>query len=373
MFIKYGSTVNLKQFSSTLSNHILNRPFKAIVTGTLKVHGMGVGIHISHEREVNIQVHDSSVDFEGEIEYGGWRDFSKKHMDVFKTFASLVILPEDGVLCISGEFYGGKVQTTGSLAYAPKMGVYIYDVSIKTPNPDFIPTQNQNRKNSKWKKQKLNSSILKDLITDVELYIAEDVYTVSHVLGQENMSYKAMAKLFESDVAKLEQNCPFGAIVNPDGNLIAEGLVYTVHLPAMGPTEYFPAQNGFSTKFKVKGKLHKRKSGNTLTGVDNGPLNEWALESDALSNDRLQQMFDVLHKEDGFVPGLTCLFADNVMADIEKECYVFLEDEKYKNVTRYLITQSIRKPIVSWYKGAFKEAFVKELAALTELHKNKIS
>jgi len=53
MFIKYGSTKNLKQFAKTLSKHTNGSDFTCDVVGTVKVHGMGVGFTIDADnREV---------------------------------------------------------------------------------------------------------------------------------------------------------------------------------------------------------------------------------------------------------------------------------------------------------------------------------
>jgi len=245
--------------------------------------------------------------------------------------------------------------------------MYIFDISIKSPNVNFDVTKNQTPLNLPWNSIKLPMEQFNSKVSTQPIYFSECIWTTKHTIN--TTSYSNLKELFDRDVADIETNCPFGTIVNPDGNGVAEGIVYTATLPAVSASEYCGPKEVCDTKFKVKGTLHKRKPGHTLTGVDNAPLNDWALESDALSNDRLMQMFDAIHKDVGFVTGMNGEFLTSVLNDIEKECYVFLDNPEYCNITPFLIRTALRKPIAKWYRNQFEETFTKEISELAELHR----
>lgn len=367
MFFNFGSVPNAKQFINGLQGHFAGTVTTFTLTGTVKVHGMGVGINISAKGDVTFQTHDMKVDLDGDKPFSGWRDYAKT---IEKKFSHLKDwLVDDEFLVISAEFFGGKVQTTGSAAYAPRQGLYIFGVCIKAPNSDFDPDRPEGKGNQRYSTSEIKMEHLKNTFKDsTEIHLSENFVLREHVL-RSDISYKDLNEILNNDVKRIEESCPVGRVINPDGNLIAEGFVYTASLPVVPASEFLPGRKAKKVWFKVKGDKHKRKSGNTLTGVDNDPLNAWALESDALSNDRLQQWFDKLHKEDGYVSGLNAKFIELVMADIEKECYVFLDDYKYDLVTPFLIEQSLRAPISKWYKKTLSGEFSEEIKALADMYK----
>lgn len=371
MFFKYSSTPNLKQFAKHVSKYKDVPDLEIKVKGTVKLHGMGVGVNVNRNGDVTFQTHDGPVDHNGETSYTGWRDWSKTIESTFSFLGKLLLSNEenpDSCFVVSAEFFGGKTQTTGSAALAPREGIYIYKMCIKTPNPEYDPSSTK-KSNKRFLTRVLGLENTGHWFTDHNIHLSTEFLTVEHVLTNKDIDYRSLELLFNHDVSKIELDCPVGKVINFDGNRIAEGYVYVAEMPELPATEYVGAKPTHTTAFKVKGKLHKRKPGNTLTGVTNAPLNSWVLESEALSNDRLQQFFDKLHKEAGLVTGLAHEFKSLVMADIKKECYVFLDDPDYVNVTDLLITSSLGRPIVNWYKKTLNETFADDLKALEDEHR----
>lgn len=306
------------------------------------MHGMGASVVIT-DGEVEYQTHDVPIDVNDDGFYGAGKFFSACE-SVFKE-----MYKHYGVknLVITGEICGGKVQVTGSMAYAPAMWFVVFDVSSFEINDNFNEARPVDKNNRKFIKTPL----------PIEPIVSNNIISINNfpsfnLTVPVDISYQELKLITDNQVKSIEDNCPVGELLNPDGNLICEGIVYTYDLPEY-TTIHGSKRKAKRERMKAKGEKHKRKAGVTHTGIENKPFNDWAIESQALSNDRLQQMFDELMLVNEPSPRLVGEYVDKVLADIEKECYCFLDKEAYSNITDYLVKQALRKPIGNYFKREF--------------------
>jgi len=303
-FIKYPSIQNLKNATHDLMKNCglssLNLP-TINLKGTVKIHGTNAGICI---RKDSVTAQSRNRIITPEDDNAGFASFVKEHEDVLSELKGHV--SEDETLVLFGEWCGGNIQDGVGVTDMPKTFV-VFSCRIYEDGSEGV-FECDNNHITECIKNRFNGS----------LYSIKDFKTFEYTL---DLSSQESINGLNDFTLAVEKECPVALALNPEGNLVGEGIVW----------EGFYKDCLF--KFKHKGDKHQRGSGSKSVKVKTS-LSDSQLKAVkdfleiAVSNDRLLQGKEYLTEI-----GLDCEAVENTgeyikwfMKDINKECKAELED-----------------------------------------------
>lgn len=399
MHIGYGSTKNAKQAWSEINRHfkgVSDQNAVATTTATVKVHGMGAGIVLDGKSQ-QYQTHEVSIitvpnermgctpeDMPNMKEYYGFAHWALSYSSVWDEIYTLLHTDEYPIVRVIGEWTGYDVQTNGSMAWAPNKHFIVFGVECLQVNEDFDPKKNQGTGNEPY--NKIQRAFPYDLFTTAtyeriaderKLYTIESFGTIEGMITPgylKEATWGDFKDQVEGLMLRVEENCPVGALLNPGGTLHGEGLVWSVWLPEVSYSMVFPGKAPIEGirparmfKFKHRGEKHKRRQGHTAIGAGSKALNDWCVESGALHNDRLEQIWEKLvrlrYGDEAVTPSpRDCgIYHNLVMQDIWKECMCYEKDFTDEGTWSFdYLNAILRKPIYNYFRPRYDEAYPSE-------------
>lgn len=326
MFHKYPSTDQIKSVVKQIKKYTPIHEIKPVeITGTVKIHGTNGGVTVTKDGKVSAQSRNRELTLMSDN--AGFCAFVDANKSNFSSLVENLQLEEDQLLKIYGEWCGGNIQSGVGVSGMTKAFV-VFSAAIATGDElTFISL---------------------DRVADV-VDEANNIYLISkfgeYKYELDIMSQESINGLEELTL-NVEEKCPVAQQLNPNGNLIGEGLVWTGSI----------AGNFF--KFKHKGSKHARGGGSKKVSVSSGysPDQIEAVKyflSIALSNDRLMQGLEYLNEmglDDS--PKNTGTFLKWVSQDIMKECKEELAD---LYLTHQLEWKNVVKEIMKGSKSFYQE------------------
>jgi len=327
VFNKYTSIQNYKaaekDFLKNLGRGSLDKPTVKL-KGTVKVHGTNAGINIK-KNSVTAQSRNRSISIDDDN--AGFASFVEENKDKFASLSGNIC--EDETLTIFGEWCGGNIQKCVGVTGMPKSFI-VFGVQIFNDNEEgFIDCDIDH--------------VINDLKNDIDnLYSILDFKTFEYTLdmnSQESIDWISELTL------TVEKECPVAKVLNPDGNLVGEGVVWE------------GVFNNCVLRFKHKGEKHRRGSGSKKLKVSNNFTDEQMqaiaiFSSIAMTKDRLLQGKEYISEMFGEAenPKHTGDFIKWFMKDILKECAIEIESlEKDHGVTFKMVQGDIAKTARNFY------------------------
>lgn len=319
MFIKYPSIDNLKTVKKDIQKLTGVEVTPSIhFKGTVKIHGTNAGVTVSNTEEVFYQSRNRLLSLDNDN--AGFCEFASSRKDIFvdlyRTFNWFDLFGvEVRYVTFFGEWCGGNIQKGVGVSGMDKTfilfgvgGSYFEDGEIKTLH------------------RKIYSDYPEMGILNIDNFQTFEI-------DLDIMSQDSLDEL-ERLTLQVEEECPVGTKLNPYGNGIGEGIVWTGYY------------KGCSLTFKHKGQKHQRGGGSKKVSVGSGyspeqvqAVNKFCEE--ALTEDRLLQGVEYL-KEMGMGTEMKNMgqYMKWVNQDILKECKVGIEelethsDIKWKNLVK---------------------------------------
>lgn len=321
MFMKYPSIENVKQVRKEIYKiYGLNSP-KFELKGTVKVHGTNAGINITQD---GIYAQSRNRELTLESDNAGFCNFVEANKELLKPLQRTTGVIRE-CITVYGEWCGGNIQKGVGVTDMPKSFIVF---GMKITNGDY----------EEW----IDHTVFKDLEIP-NTYIIEDFGVYEYILDFNSSTF------FEdlmNITLEVEKECPVAKQLNPEGNLVGEGVVWT-----------FNTDNKFF-KFKVKGDKHSRGSG-SKTVKPSKVYTEEALKdiqdffSVALSVDRLEQGKEYLVEmglDDS--PKNTGEYLKWINKDIIKECNVEISDLYTKHEVEWKdIQKDVTKTARNYFLG----------------------
>lgn len=303
MFIKYPSIDHLKTVKKNLMRYNnLNDLTNIQLTGTVKIHGTNAGFTLTKDDSFHVQSRNRNLSLESDN--AGFCQWVVSHKEVIEpTLTDILSGGDYDSVTVYGEWCGGNIQKNVGVSGADKHFIVFSVMVTSGSSTKFIPVSTFNT----------NEIPNCELITDFETYTYSlDLTSQESVDGLNTLTID------------VENECPVAKKLNPEGNLVGEGIVWTGEV------------NGRFFMFKHKGEKHSRGGGSKKVSVSEN-YSEEALSdlkdflSIALSVDRLKQGVEYL-EEMGLdtSPKSTGEFLKWVSKDIIKECSSEVSD-LYKN------------------------------------------
>lgn len=271
MFFKYPSIDQLKQVKYDLQKivGVGNLP-KLSLTGTVKIHGTNGGVTITRDEDLFVQSRNRVLTKDSDN--AGFCNFVEGNYDYFESTRQKLCnqYSELDIFTIYGEWCGGNVQK---------------GVGVTGMEPTFIIFSVRGRENEEGDPIYIP---LDAILSSPEnnIFKITDFKQFSYDL---DLSCEDSIKGLQDITLSVEEECPVAKALNPEGNLVGEGLVWT--------TNY----NGKHFKFKHKGEKHARGGGSRKVKASES-YSEQQIEAinrfceKALSEDRLLQGVEYLQE-----------------------------------------------------------------------------
>lgn len=323
MFYKFPSIENLKQVRKELVKIYgqFNVP-KVNLKGTVKIHGTNAGINITSS-SVSAQSRSRAISIESDN--AGFCNFVEDNREEFSKLQG-ELFNDHTCLTIYGEWCGGNIQKGVGVTGMDKTFVVFAARLTDTNTEDSSWLDHSFVANYKLPNTYLIEDFDQFESTDFDINSQDDIDNLTSITLQ------------------VESECPVAKKLNPDGNLVGEGIVWS-----------FETDN-HHFMFKVKGDKHSRGSGSKTVKVKEvyseqvlSDLNKFF--TIALTVDRLEQGKEYLQElglDDS--PKNTGEYLKWVSKDVLKECSVELS-ELYKD--HGIEWKDVQKDIVATARNHF--------------------
>tara|TARA_R110000851_G_scaffold187318_1_gene337130 strand:+ start:37981 stop:38958 length:978 start_codon:yes stop_codon:yes gene_type:complete len=303
MFVKYPSIDNLRTVIKEQKKFNPLSLSKTIsLEGTTKIHGTNAGVTVDLVRNCSFQSRNRILSVDDDN--FGFASFASGNQDFFKRMADRVDYKDFDNVTFFGEWCGGNIQKNIGISGMEKAFV-VFSVVLS--------------KNDDEQKEFIDIEFVKSCF-DIRVFNVRDfgVFCVDLVMNNTD-SLMAVEQL----TSDLEKNCPVALQLNPSGNMIGEGIVWS-------------SQDG-RVRFKQKGEKHaiagsspKVKIEAPITGEAEIAVN--CFLDQAVSLDRLKQSADyLLEMGFDFTTKNTGNYIKWMNKDVLKELRFEIDDIKEKH------------------------------------------
>lgn len=325
MFFKYPSIDHLKQVKYDIQKIVgIGKMPTLQLQGTVKIHGTNGGVTVTRDEDLHVQSRNriltENSDNAGFFKFvDSCTYFDITRQNLCNQYSHL------NIFTIYGEWCGGNIQKgVGVSGMEPVFIIFsVKGRETEESDPVHIPLEDV------------------ESAHDQGIFLVTDFDQYSYEL---DLSSQESIEGLEAITLKVEECCPVAKKLNPEGNLIGEGVVWT--------TNY----SGKWFKFKHKGTKHARGGGSKKVVVSNNytPEQVTAVEEfckEALKVDRLMQGLEYL-SEMGLdtTPKNTGQYIKWVMQDIHKEMQPELASlEKTHEITWKAISKQLISSVKDYY------------------------